>query len=163
MAATKKGVVVEDPDGVPSVGPPCEGGYPESSAVVTCPRRKVDLVVVDLGDGDDSFDGDGDVRFKVDGDADDDEIDGGDARDLLEGKFGDDSLDGSEGSDSLLGGLGDDRLSGKAGKDLLDGGPGSDRGNGGAGKNRCYGVEKATACTDRARAWKVPKRRHDLR
>jgi hypothetical protein len=140
VAATRKAVVVSDRDGIPETATPCKGGGTSTSA--TCPRDEVNEVVIDLGDGDDSFDGDGDLRFEVEGDAGDDEMDGGDAADLLEGKYGDDTLDGSEGADVLLGGLDDDSLFGKGGKDRLDGGPGKDRGDGGAGKDRCAGVEK---------------------
>jgi len=140
VAATRKAVVVSDGDGIPETSTPCKGGG--TGATASCPRGKVDEVVVDLGDADDSFDGDGDVRFEVDGDSGADEMDGGDAADLLEGKYGDDTLDGSEGPDKLLGGLDDDTLFGKGGKDRLDGGPGEDWGDGGAGKDKCEGVER---------------------
>ncbi len=142
VAAGNNGVTVRDSDGVPTAGPPCEGGYPESSPTVTCPRKDVKVVVVELGDGNDVFDGDGKLRFEVSGDKGDDQMDGGDAGDLIEGKLGDDIIDGSEGSDELLGGLDDDRLFGKGGKDVVDGGPGKDRGDAGEGKDKCVGVEK---------------------
>jgi hypothetical protein len=140
VAATRKAVVVSDRDGIPASETPCKGGGTETT--VSCPRGQVDEVVVDLGDADDRFDGDGDVRFEIEGDSGNDVMDGGDARDLLEGKFGDDTLDGSGGADELLGGIDDDTLFGKDGKDRLDGGPGYDRGDPGAGKDRCEGVEK---------------------
>ena len=141
VAAGRKSVVVSDRDGIPESEAPCKGGGTEIT--VSCPREQVKKVVVDLGDGDDSFDGDGKLRFEVEGDSGDDEIDGGDAADLLEGKYGDDRLDGSDGPDELLGGLDDDVLFGKAGKDLIDGGPGDDRGDGGGGKDKCAGIEHA--------------------
>ena len=141
VAAGRKSVIVSDRDGVPEAAAPCKGGGIETT--LACPRDEVDEVVVDLRDANDRFDGDGKLRFEVDGDAGDDEIDGGDARDLLEGRTGDDRIDGSAGSDEILGGLDDDTLFGKGGRDLLDGGPGKDRGDGGAGKDRCLGVEKA--------------------
>jgi Ca2+-binding RTX toxin-like protein len=141
VAAGRKSVVVTDTDPAPEVDAPCKGG---PATVIRCPRKRVDEVRVDLGDANDEFDGDGDIRFEIDGDAGNDLIDGGDTRDLLEGKRGDDEIDGSEGSDAILGGLDDDRLFGKAGRDLLDGGPGDDRGDGGNGKDTCPGVERAT-------------------
>lgn len=149
VSAGRRRVEIGDSDGVPSPGPACDGTYTESSDSVACPRSAVDEVIVDLDDGDNAFDGDGDVRFEVEGGKDADLIDGGDARDLLEGKLGDDELDGSDGGDQLLGGLGDDLLTGKAGRDLLDGGPGRDKGDGGSGKDRCSGIERAAkgACS----------------
>ena len=141
VAAGDKAVTITDRDRIEAPGPPCEAS---SANVVSCPRRKVDEVVVDLGDANDRFDADGSLRFEVDGDSGDDEIDGGDLGDLLEGKFGDDRIDGSEGGDQILGGLDDDVMTGKGGKDLLDGGPGKDRGDGGAGKDKCIGVEQAS-------------------
>lgn len=140
IAARKKAVVVTDRDPAPESEAPCKAG---PSTVVRCPRKRVEEVRVDLGDGDDSFDGDGKLRFEVEGDAGDDEIDGGDAGDLLEGKLGDDTIDGSEGGDDIFGGLDDDTIFGKGGRDLLDGGPGEDRGDGGAGVDECDGVERA--------------------
>ena len=140
VTAGRNSVVVSDRYGIPESETPCRGDG--AGTTVSCPRALVDVVVIDLGDADDSFDGDGDLRFEVEGDSGDDEMDGGDAADLLEGKLGDDTLDGSEGSDELIGGLDDDTLFGKGGKDMLDGGPGADRGDGGAGKDRCHGVEK---------------------
>ena len=141
VAADRKAVVVSDRDGIPESELPCKGGGTETT--VSCPRAQVKKVVVDLGDGDDVFDGDGKLRFEVEGDTGEDEMDGGDAGDLLEGKFGDDTLDGSDGSDELLGGLDDDKIFGKAGKDIVDGGPGDDRGDGGSGKDKCAGIEHA--------------------
>ncbi len=143
VEAKGKAVEISDQDPITSKPNVCEGGYPETSSFVTCPRKQVKKVVVDLGDGNDSFDGDGDIRFEVNGDKGDDVVDGGDAADLLEGKLGDDTLEGSEGSDDLLGGLDDDKLIGKGGRDLLAGGPGTDSGNGGPAKDKCVGVEKA--------------------
>ncbi|HEX6116553.1 MAG TPA: hypothetical protein VFY99_05590 [Solirubrobacterales bacterium] len=141
VSAGGKSVVIADRDGIPEAAGPCRGGGTET--VVSCPRKRVDEAVVDLGDADDSFDGDGDLRFEVEGDTGDDEIDGGDAGDLLEGKYGNDTIDGSAGPDEILGGLDDDAMFGKGGRDRLDGGPGKDSGDGGAGKDRCLGVEQA--------------------
>jgi Ca2+-binding RTX toxin-like protein len=140
VAAGGKSVVVNDHDGAPESAAPCKGG---GTSAVSCPRKQVDEVVVDLGDGDDSFDGDGELRFEVEGDTGDDEIDGGDTGDLLEGKYGDDAIDGSDGSDKIYGGLDDDALVGRGGRDLLDGGPGKDSGAGGAGRDTCDGIEQA--------------------
>lgn len=150
IAADGRSVVIDDPAGVPEADSPCKGGPP--SSVVRCPRGQVDEAVVDLGDGDDVFDGDGDLRFEVDGDRDDDTIDGGDARDLIEGKFGNDEIDGSDGSDRLFGGVDDDIVFGKAGRDLVDGGPGTDEGDGGAGKDKCSGLESDSGCERNVRS-----------
>lgn len=144
IAAGGRSVVIDDPDGVPVSEAPCKGGSP--SSVIRCPRSRVDSVAIDLGDADDSFDGDGDLPFAVEGDRGNDRVDGGDARDLLEGKFGDDEIDGSAGADRVLGGVDDDVLYGKAGRDEVDGGPGEDSGDGGAGRDRCFGLERQKSC-----------------
>ena len=114
----------------PRAGPPCEGGYPESSTVVTCPRRKVDVVVVELGDGQRLVQGRGDIRFDVDGDMGDDEIKGGDANDdLFEGESATTSSVGTTVADdssaaSRTTGSGKDGRSSTAapGKDRCEGG-----------------------------------------
>ena len=142
VAAGQKSVSVHDRDGIAVVPSGCSGTDDLPMSTIRCPRTQVDQVVVDLGDGNDEFDGDGDVRFEIVGDKGNDEMDGGDAGDLIEGRFGDDTIDGSEGSDEILGGLDDDTMFGRAGKDLLDGGPGKDRGDAGEGKDECAGVEK---------------------
>lgn len=139
VVVTGKEVVVEDPEGVPEAEAPCKAGIP--STVVSCPRAEVDSVLAGLGDGDDLFDGDGDLPFGVDGGKDDDEIHGGDGRDVLEGKLGNDAITGGRERDEVLGGLGDDILAGQGGPDVVDGGPGKDEGEGGGGKDRCAGIE----------------------
>jgi Ca2+-binding RTX toxin-like protein len=89
-----------------------------------------DVVVVDLGPGDDSaaargglgtggpFDGPG--RLIMRGDAGNDVLLGGDGDDTLHGGDGDDTLEGVAGADRLNGEAGDDSLFGGAGADIAD-------------------------------------------
>jgi hypothetical protein len=138
--AGRKSVVVTDTGPVPEAEAPCKSA---GASVVSCPRKQVQKVLVDMGDADDVFRGSGDLRYEVDGDLGDDRLTGGDASDLLEGRLENDTIDGGDGNDDIFGGLGDDRMKGKDGRDLLDGGPGEDRGAGGEGKDDCPGVEQA--------------------
>ncbi|MCC1491654.1 calcium-binding protein, partial [Cognatishimia sp. F0-27] len=100
----------------------------------------IDADVVDLGRGDDLYDGrfgsvtglleggdgndtilggaDGD---RLDGQADHDVLEGGGGMDTLYGRDGDDRLEGGPGNDLLFGSVGDDRLKGDLGDDYLDG------------------------------------------
>jgi hypothetical protein len=97
-----------------------------------------DVVVADLGDGDDEFYAGYTLLGKVD-------VRGGDGGDklssgfadvaLLDGGSGDDVLDGADGDDQLSGGPGNDKVDGDDGSDVIDGGPGLDdlKGDGGLG------------------------------
>ena len=102
---------------------------------VSCPRRGVAGLLVDLGEREDSAV----IRLPVPvvlrggPGADDlttgaraDTLLGGDGRDRLAGAEGDDRLDGGSGDDTLAGGDGADALDGGLGRDLLDGGAGDD-------------------------------------
>ena len=73
--------------------------------------------VVDMGGGDDTFNG------GVGGD----NVSGGNGIDILNGGAGGDKLSGGDGNDSLIGGAGDDLLVGGAGNDTLTGDAGRDR------------------------------------
>jgi Ca2+-binding RTX toxin-like protein len=114
---------------------------------------------IDLGEGNDQYDGrggrvEGDVKGGAGNDllrggADDDSL-FGDANadtlpgggDTLLGGLGEDVLDGGAGNDLLRGGADDDELSGGLGNDTLDGGSGADTLDGGAGDDR-YVVDDA--------------------
>ena len=63
---------------------------------------------VDLGPGDDAFDGRGGSSGKVSGEAGDDSLTGGKGDDTLDGGVGNDRLDGDRGSNILFGGDGAD-------------------------------------------------------
>ena len=140
IKAGGKSVLVADTGPMPEAQAPCKSA---GGAAISCPRKRVDEVHVDMGDADDVFTGVGDIRYEVDGDLGNDRLAGGDASDLLEGRLENDTIDGGDGNDDILGGLGDDRMKGRGGRDLLEGGPGEDRGAGGDGKDDCPGVEQA--------------------
>jgi Ca2+-binding RTX toxin-like protein len=88
---------------------------------------------VDLGPGDDEFQGAA-GREEVVGGAGNDTLTGGDGDDALDGGEGNDTLTGDGGRDALQGGAGDDVLDGdrfeQPAADLIDGGPGTDRAEG---------------------------------
>ena len=81
---------------------------------------------VDLGDGDDSFAGDGVGTENPNGPG--EVVSGGNGNDHLDGRAGDDVLDGGPGNDTVLGGLGPDRVLGGPGDDTLEADLYSDRG-----------------------------------
>ena len=82
---------------------------------------------VDLGVGDDNYDGRlGAVGGTVYGHAGDDLLRGGSAADRLVGGLGNDRLEGDAGNDTLTGDAGDDHLDGGLGSDSLRGGSGND-------------------------------------
>jgi hypothetical protein len=86
---------------------------------------------VDLGPGNDSFQGDG-VKEQVNGGPGNDEIAGAQGDDVLSGGDGLDKLEGDSGNDRLDGGAGNDTLSGDpntnptSGADTIIGGDGTD-------------------------------------
>jgi Ca2+-binding RTX toxin-like protein len=89
---------------------------------------------VQLGDGDDLYDGTlGLVRGAVQGEGGADTIQGGAGGERLLGQDGDDLLEGNGGGDTLQGGAGSDELRGGEGNDVLSGGAGGDLIEGGAG------------------------------
>jgi Ca2+-binding RTX toxin-like protein len=79
---------------------------------------------VNLGEGDDTYDGSEGVDVEVDGGPGDDFIDGTPGDDVIIGDDGDDNLLGEAGEDTLLGGDGDDLVTGGVALDSIDGGPG---------------------------------------
>ena len=87
-------------------------------------------IIVNAGNGNDTFVGSPDFGASVFG---------GDGNDTLTGGGGRDTLDGGNGLDSILGGNGDDSLRGGDGRDALDGGNGNDTLSGGDGKDTLLG------------------------
>lgn len=82
---------------------------------------------VDLGDGDDEYEGRGGVVGEdVQGGLGADTLRGGDAEDLLRGGADNDTLRGRDGDDTLRGDAGDDVLNGAGDDDVLRGGSGAD-------------------------------------
>ncbi len=117
---------------------------------------KIDLDVVNLGDGDDTANGNqgDDIIFGGNGNdllvgaagidvlvggSGNDELRGQLGDDILYGEDGDDRIYGNEGNDTLNGGAGNDILSGFADDDILYGEDGVDRISGGLGNDRIYG------------------------
>ena len=99
-----------------------------------------EVAYVDLGDGNDVFNG---------GNATDSEVLGGQGNDQITGTVGDDDLDGGDGLDEISGLAGADVLKGGPGDDLLAGGDGTDTLDGGFGLNQCdysSGEVKTTTC-----------------
>ena len=120
-------------------------GRPNAAAYDSSFENSVDHVInhglmvgrIDLGKGDDLYDGrgGGELRGQASGDMGSDKMfggafadvfKGGDGIDTLDGGGGDDSLDGGTDSDLIAGGAGKDTLIGDDGNDTLDGGTGND-------------------------------------
>lgn len=98
--------------------------------------------LIELGDGDDSFNANiGNDTLR--GGAGDDNIEGFDGFDRLEGGFGDDNLSGGGQRDELFGGRGNDILSGEQARDVMKGGRGKDTLDGGLGKDIMTGGGEA--------------------
>ena len=95
--------------------------------VVTITTTGLLTTTVELGEGDDTFDGSADNETVV----------GGAGDDTLTGNGGDDALDGGAGDDQFLGGVGTDALVGGAGDDTFTwrNGHGSDTVDGGDGED----------------------------
>jgi hypothetical protein len=124
---------------------PVSGG-PGCGAIgheVDCEDKGVQVIVVNLRDGDDKWLG-GDIQVvpSVDGGAGNDDLtgigflNGSDGNDTLKGLDFGATLDGGAGDDTLVGGEGDDSLDGGAGDDLLIGNDGVDALTGGTGLDR---------------------------
>ena len=109
-----------------TAGAGCSGGGAEVRCAFT-PSSANKVHTVDLGDGNDSFNSQGN-EFVSDG-----FVTGGLGDDTLLGGRGFDFLDAGDGIDRLEGLAGDDRLVGGPGRDLLLGGTGSDTLEGGDG------------------------------
>jgi Ca2+-binding RTX toxin-like protein len=109
-------------------------------------------LIVDLGDGADTFDGQSSFSNRlpiqvlgqggddtISGTSDGDILDGGDGNDVISGDRGDDSIRGGAGNDTVFGELGDDQLLGGDGADSLFGGSGHDLLRGGNDDDRLNG------------------------
>jgi RTX calcium-binding nonapeptide repeat (4 copies) len=87
-------------------------------------------VVVQLGDGNDTFVADelfGVRSFNIDGGPGDDSITGGTSPDVIHGGLGNDTVNGGGGDDQVFGDAGNDVVIGGTGADMVTGGPGRDR------------------------------------
>ena len=93
---------------------------------------------INLGDGDDQFDGTPEVDT-VNGEGGDDVMWGRSAADSLFGGEGADTLRGGQGDDTMYGDAGDDIISGDRGADYVEGGAGADIARGGADDDQVYG------------------------
>jgi hypothetical protein len=118
-----RSVEVSDP-GATSIAPGinCTAVNPKKVTCLNPERFPILTVYVRLGDGDDTFDGDGTADNSVLGGAGDDTLRGGSKRDLLDGDSGLDKMFGGGDSDILR----DGDTSGAANSDTYDGGDGSD-------------------------------------
>ncbi len=100
-------------------------------------------LIVDLGDGADTFDGQSSVSnrlpIQVLGEGGNDTITGTLNGDILDGGDGDDVISGDRGEDSIRGGAGNDTLSGDRDDDQLLGGDGADSLFGGTGNDLLQG------------------------
>ncbi len=145
IAPSSDGWTVDDSGATISLGSPsahCVLNTPhEADCANTDGVESVGRMVVNLGDGNDSFDADSSIPtpMVVLGQSGDDTIDTGAGADFIVGGAGDDSLDGHGGDDLITGGIGGDSLYGDLGNDELGGGPGDDFLDGGAGNDRLNG------------------------
>jgi hemolysin type calcium-binding protein len=134
------------------ISPPAGSGncVSESPTQFSCDPGFIQVIVGDLGSGDDNFNAaDGlpvalgivvnDERRPLSGGIGHDRIVGGGLADLLDGGGGPDSLVGMDGDDLLSGGGGADRLNGGLALDVLYGGGGDDNLNGGPARDFCAG------------------------
>jgi hypothetical protein len=110
---------------------------------IDCEDNGVQVIVVNLRDGDDVWTG-GDIKIvpSVNGGDGNDQLsglgvlDGGDGNDVLKGLDSGAQLTGGDGNDTLVGGAADDSLDGGTGDDLLIAGDGNDTLLGGPGLDR---------------------------
>jgi hypothetical protein len=142
---------LSDPDGS---GDKCslDNAPPGQSSAqqVSCAPDFIQVIVGDLGAGNDTFSADpallvllgsvvDGVRRPLAGGDGDDRLVGGAGGDLFDGGLGADSLVGGGGQDLLAGGASGDNLSGGADRDVLYGGAGPDKLSGGASRDLCSG------------------------
>jgi Ca2+-binding RTX toxin-like protein len=130
LVVTRSGSTITFDDSVslkPGKGCKAVSGH---KTIVTCTIADPGVVVITLGDKNDSFVGETDLRFNVYGGSGNDKLTGGSAIDML---------DGGTGADKLYGNAGDDTLHGKTGNDLLDAGDDNDRLYGGDGNDTLTG------------------------
>jgi Ca2+-binding RTX toxin-like protein len=145
-------VTVKDSGAKVTAGAGCTG------SPVHCDLGKLNKVVVDLGNKDDTLDAtDVQVKMTIDAGSGDDTIDAGSGadsidghsgvdflhghagNDMIHGNDGKDHLFGEDGNDKVFGDGNDDHLNGGAGADTLDGGIGGDVLTGGADKDTYLG------------------------
>lgn len=122
-----------------------EGAIAGGAGAETVTNLGTILGDIDLGAGNDVYDGSGgivvgavsagDGQDRLSGGAIADDFDGGNGNDVLRGYGGDDTLVGGTGNDRLLGGTGDDAFQGGGGADTLGGGVGDDVLSGGNGND----------------------------
>ena len=141
-----------DPDG--ASGNNCTLDNPQPGVTmatqISCAPGYVQVIVGELGGGDDTFSAaldltvpigavvDG-LRRPLTGGLGTDRIIGGAGADLLDGGAGKDSLSGNAGDDLLTGGPAKDKLKGGPGRDSLFGGGGADKLKGGSARDLCNG------------------------
>jgi Ca2+-binding RTX toxin-like protein len=110
----------------------------------------VDMIYVDLGDGENTFSSTAAKRTAVVGGAGGDHMTGANGTDIFIGGGGDDTLLGGGGKDHLyggdandliVGGSGDDFVYGGSGNDFIYGGSGNDQLHGENGNDRIYGQD----------------------
>jgi RTX calcium-binding nonapeptide repeat (4 copies) len=142
---------LSDPDGAAANCALDNAPAGQSSAQqVSCAPGYIQVIVGDLGAGDDTLVADPSLPVQVGGVIDGfrrsmsggeggDRVVGGAADDLIDGGPGRDSLVGNLGQDLLGGGAGADNLLGGANRDVLRGGGGPDKLAGGRGKDLCAG------------------------
>jgi hypothetical protein len=122
---------------------------------IDCENNGVQVIVINLRDGDDVWTG-GDIKIvpSVNGGDGNDQLsglgilDGGDGNDTLKGLDSGAQLTGGDGNDTLVGGAGDDSLDGGPGDDLLIGGDGNDTLLGGLGLDRIDAAGDGTKTVD---------------
>jgi len=114
----------------------CRPGETDASGFVVqtfCPRSRLSLVRIDLGEREDRLDVQLPIAVQAIGGAGADTLKAAGLADVLVGGDGDDGLDGGGGNDNLIAGNGNDRLTGGAGDDQLQAGQGLDEVDGGEG------------------------------
>jgi Ca2+-binding RTX toxin-like protein len=141
-----------DPDG--PAGTNCTLDNAQAGATMatqmSCAPGYVQVIVGELGGGNDTFSGSPDLTIPIGAVVDGtrrplsggigiDRIVSGTAADLLDGGANPDSLLGNQGEDLLSGGAAKDKLSGGPGGDSLFGGGAADKLNGGPARDLCDG------------------------
>jgi Ca2+-binding RTX toxin-like protein len=99
----------------------------------------VDMIYVNLGDGENTFSSTAAKRTAVVGGTGGDYMTGAGGTDIFIGGGGDDTLSGGGGNDQLYGQDGNDYLSGGSGDDFIKAGDGDDYLYGGTGNDQLYG------------------------
>jgi Ca2+-binding RTX toxin-like protein len=119
VTSTPNGYRFTDTGATISPGPFCT---PASDHSVVCPSTGAGILMINLGDGDDTatlVTNGLSARAEI-------EVDAGGGNDVINGGTHGEKLAGSAGDDTLRGGGGDDEVDGGRGVDTLSGGPGND-------------------------------------